>query len=165
VVEAADLPTRLAALEQRVQVLEDQVAIHRLINSWGPAVDTGDAASAAALFADDGILESDLSYLVGPASIAAMVHGEGHQSLIHDGSAHIQAFPIVMVDGDQATAIGYSRVYRHTEDGYEVWRVSANRWEFRRSPGGWQVTRRTNHVIDGGPEGAHILGELFGQDA
>jgi ketosteroid isomerase-like protein len=152
---------RVAALEERVKLLEDQLAIHRLINSWGPAVDTGNADAAAALFSDDAILESDLSYLIGPAAIAAMVLGEGHQSLIRGGSAHIPAFPIVDVDGDRATATGYTRVYRHTDDGYEVWRLSANHWEFRRLPEGWRVTRRTNHVIDGGPQATEILRTLY----
>lgn len=158
---SSPLEDRVVALEERVRVLEDQVAIHRLINSWGPAVDTGNAQAAAALFSDDAILESDLSYLIGPPAIAAMVLGEGHQSLIQGGSAHIPAFPIVRVDGDQATAVGYTRVYRHLEEGYDVWRVSANRWEFRRTEDGWRVTKRTNHVIDGGPEAPQLLGRLF----
>ena len=152
---------RLVALERRVALLEDEVAIHRLINSWGPAVDTGNADAAAALFADEGILESDLSYLIGPAAISAMVNGEGHQSLIRGGSAHIPAFPVVQIAGDRATAIGYTRVYRHTDEGYEVWRLSANRWEFVRTADDWRVTRRTNHVIDGGPEAPTILKQLF----
>lgn len=156
-----ELQDRFTVLENRIRSLEDQVEIHRLINSWGPAVDTGNAEAAAALFAEDGILESDLSYLIGPAAVAAMVRGDGHQSLIRDGSAHIPAFPILNVQGDQATATGYTRVYRHTEQGYEIWRLSANHWEFRRLPEGWRVTRRTNHVIDGGPKAPEILNHLF----
>jgi ketosteroid isomerase-like protein len=152
---------RVAALEERVTRLEDEVAIHRLINSWGPAVDTGNEEAAAGMFSDDAILESDLSYLVGPAAISAMVLSEGQQSLIREGSAHIPAFPLVDVEGDNATAIGYSRVYRHTAGGYEVWRVSANYWEFKRTDDGWRVSRRTNHVIDGGPEAPQLLGRLF----
>jgi ketosteroid isomerase-like protein len=155
------LADRMAALEERLGHLEDQLAIHRLINCWGPAVDIGDGVAAASLFADDGILESDLSYLTGPAAIKAMVHGEGHQSLIRDGSAHVPAFPIVNIDGDRATATGYTRVYRHTADGYEVWRLSANHWEFRRTADGWRMTRRTNHVIDGGPEANELLSRVF----
>ena len=151
------LSDRVAALEDRLRHVEDQLAIHRLINGWGPAVDTGNGEAAAELFTDDAILESDLSYLVGPAAITAMVYGEGHQSLVHDGSAHIPAFPILNIEGDVASAIGYTRVYRHTPDGYEVWRVSANHWEFRRTPEGWRVTKRTNHVIDGGPEAKELL--------
>jgi ketosteroid isomerase-like protein len=163
VVDSADVQHRLAALEERVKRLEDQLAIHRLINSWGPAVDTGNGDAAAALWADDGILESDLSYLIGPASIKAMVHGEGHQALIRNGSAHIPAFPIVSVDGDEASATGYTRVYHHTGEGYEVWRLSANRWEFRRTADGWRVTKRITQVIDGGEKANEILSRALDQ--
>jgi ketosteroid isomerase-like protein len=165
IVDEKQIAEQLAALQERVRVLEDQVAIHRLINSWGPAVDTGNSEAAAALFSDDAILQSDLSYLTGPAAIAAMVLGDGHQSLIRGGSAHIPAFPIINLQGDTASATGYTRVYRHTDEGYDVWRVSANHWEFRREPDGWRVTRRTNHVINGGPEAPKILSGLFDEQA
>lgn len=151
------LEDRVGALEARLKHVEDQLEIHRLINSWGPFVDTGNGEAAAGLFSDDAVLQSDLSYLVSPAAIRAMVYADGHQSLIRDGSAHIPAFPLVNVDGDSANAVGYTRVYRHTPTGYEVWRVSANYWEFKRTPDGWRVSKRVNHVIDGGPEAGEIL--------
>lgn len=147
----------MAALEERVRLLEDQLAIHRLVNSWGPAVDTGDSRAAAALWAEEGVLESDLSHLIGPDAVAAMVESEGQQSLIRQGCAHVQGFPLVTIDGDVATATGYSRVYRYLDGAHEIWRVSANRWEFRRTPSGWRITRRVNHVIDGGPEARELL--------
>lgn len=159
--EDAEPQDRLAALEARMRRVEDQLAVQRLINSWGPAVDTGDSAAAAALFTDDGILESDLSYLVTPAAIAGMVQAEGHQALVRDGSAHIPASPVITVHGDTATAVGYTRVYRHTPDGYEVWRVSANRWEFRRTPHGWRIARRSTQVIDDTPKARRILSRAF----
>ncbi len=161
--EDAELEARLAILEEQVRRLEDQVAIHRLINSWGPAVDTGQAEAAAALFSEDAVLQSDMSYLTGPAAIEDMVRSDGQQALIDQGSAHIPAFPVVDIDGDAARAIGYSRVYLHTDDGYEVWRVSANYWEFTRTDDGWRVRRRTNHVIDGGPQAQQLLGRWFAE--
>ncbi|MGH7856341.1 MAG: nuclear transport factor 2 family protein, partial [Candidatus Binatia bacterium] len=122
----------------------------------------GDSDAAAALWDDDGVLDSDLSHLEGPAAVAEMVLSEGQQSLIRQGCAHVQGFPVLTVEGDRATATGYSRVYRHTDEGHEVWRVSANHWEFRRTPSGWRVTRRTNRVIDGGPEARDVLGRALG---
>jgi ketosteroid isomerase-like protein len=162
-VEDAGLRDVVNALEARIARLEDQLAIHRLINSWGPAVDTGQAEAAAALFSDDAVLKSDMSHLIGPAAIEEMVHSEGQQALIRQGSAHIPAFPLVEIDGDSARALGYSRVYLHTESGYEVWRVSANYWEFRRTANGWRVSSRVNHVIDGGPEAQELLAGWFKQ--
>ena len=161
--EDAELRDVVHALEARIARLEDQLAIHRLINSWGPAVDTGQAEAAAALFSDDAVLKSDMSHLIGPAAIEEMVHSDGQQALIRQGSAHIPAFPLVEIDGDSARALGYSRVYLHTESGYEVWRVSANYWEFRRTAKGWRVSSRVNHVIDGGPEAQELLAGWFKQ--
>jgi ketosteroid isomerase-like protein len=162
-VEDAGLRDVVNALEARIARLEDQLAIHRLINSWGPAVDTGQAEAAAALFSDDAVLKSDMSHLIGPAAIEEMVRSDGQQALIRQGSAHIPAFPLVEIDGDSARALGYSRVYLHTESGYEVWRVSANYWEFRRTANGWRVSSRVNHVIDGGPEAQELLAGWFKQ--
>jgi hypothetical protein len=153
------LTKRVAGLERRVQLLEDHLAVLRLINSWGPAVDTGRSHAAGALFAEEGVLESDMSHLEGPAAVVAMVESEGQQALIRQGCAHVPTAPIVTVDGDRATAIAYSQVYLHTEQGHEVWRVSANRWEFRRTAEGWRVTRRVNRVIDGNPTAHAILVE------
>jgi hypothetical protein len=73
--------------------------------------------------------------------------------------------PIVFVDDDRATAIAYSQVYLHTDHGHEVWRVSANRWEFRRTEEGWRVTRRVNRVIDGNPAAHAILVEGLDEPA
>ena len=156
--ETTQYEDRLAALEARVRMLEDQLAVQQLLNRWGPAVDTGDSAAAAALWTDDGVLQSEISYLDGPAGVTAMVESDGQQALIRQGCAHVQAFPLISVDGDRATATGYSRVYLHLDDdSYEVWRVSANRWEFARTADGWRATRRTNHVIDGGAEARELL--------
>jgi ketosteroid isomerase-like protein len=161
VVDDSQALDRVAALEARVKLLEDKLAIQQLITAWGPAVDTGNSDAAASLFTEDCVLESDLSYLVSPAAIAAMVLGEGHQALIRDGSAHIPATAIVDVDGDRATGVGYTRVYRHTPDGYEVWRVSANTWEFRRTPDGWRVVRRNAQVIDDTGKANDLLSRAF----
>src|SRR5258705_902391 len=49
-----DLSAQLAALTERVQALEDELAIHRLIVRYGLAVDTCDAERSAAVFAADG---------------------------------------------------------------------------------------------------------------
>ena len=152
-----ELQDRLAVMEERLRLLEDQLALLRLINTWGPAVDTGHSEAAASLWTDDGVLESDMSYLVGPQAVAAMVEGDGQQALVQQGSAHVPAFPVVTVAGDRASATGYTTVYRHTPEGYEVWRVSANHWEFHRGAGGWRVARRTAQVIDGGPKAKELL--------
>jgi hypothetical protein len=160
--DGAEDDDRLAVLERRLQRLEDEVAVLRLVNSWGPAVDTGSSEAAAALWHEDGVLESDLSHLQGPGAVFAMVESDGQQALITQGCAHVQSAPIVRIDGDEAQAVTYSQVYLHSDDGHAVWRVSANLWEFARTPVGWRVTRRANRVIDGGTEAHEILVRALG---
>jgi hypothetical protein len=151
------LAGRLVSLEARVRHLEDQAEVLRLVFSWGPAVDTGSAEEAGELWDDSGVLESDLSRLEGPSGVVAMVQSEGQQSLIQQGCAHVQSAPMVMIDGDSAVVTTYSQVYLHAEEGHHVWRVSANRWECRRTVAGWKLTRRLNRVIDGSPAPRELL--------
>jgi hypothetical protein len=152
----------LTLLERRVQRLEDEVAVLRLVNSWGPAVDTGSSQAAGALWHEEGVLESDLSHLEGPGAVVAMVDSDGQQALIAQGCAHVQSAPIVTIDGDTAEAVTYSQVYLHANGGHQVWRVSANLWEFGRTPAGWRVTRRSNRVIDGSTEAHDLLVRALG---
>jgi hypothetical protein len=152
---------RLVALEGRVRELEDHLSVLRLINSWGPAVDTGSSQEAGALWDEGGVLESDLSRLEGPAAVVAMVESDGQQALIRKGCAHVQSAPVVTIEGDHAVAIAYSQVFLHSEEGHEVWRVSANRWECQRTLNGWRLTRRVNRVIDGEPAARSVLVEAF----
>jgi ketosteroid isomerase-like protein len=45
--------TTLAELEKRLQHIEDERAVERLIASYGPLVDAGDADATAELWAPD----------------------------------------------------------------------------------------------------------------
>jgi hypothetical protein len=160
--ESTERDDRLAALEERVRLLEDHVAILRLMNSWGPANDISDGEAAAALWAEDGVLDSDLNQLEGPGEIFAMVVSERHRALNKEGSAHVQSFPLITVDGDLATAVGYSHRYGYRDGAHLIRRVSANVWEFRRTSAGWRISRRLNQVLDGG-EGAERARRLLGR--
>ena len=155
------LDVRVTALENRVRQLEDHLAVMRLINSWGPAVDTGSSQEAAELWDEDGILDSDLSRLDGSAAVLAMVESDGQRALIGQGCAHVQSAPVITVDGDRATATAYSQVFVHTQHGHDVWRVSANHWECRRTPDGWRLTKRVNRVIDGVSDSRAVLVHAF----
>jgi hypothetical protein len=155
------LANRVTALESRVQQLEDHPAVRRLINSWGPAVDTGSSQEAANLWDDDGVLDSDLSRLEGPVAVIAMVESKGQQALIGQGCAHVQSAPVITVDGDRATATASSQVFLHTEDGYDVWRGSANQWECRRTSDGCRLTRRLNREVDGTSGSGAVLVHTF----
>jgi hypothetical protein len=153
----AALEARLAALEARVRVLEDENALHRLMTSYGPAVDSGSADEAGALWTSDGTYETDggPGVMQGSAGVAAMVRGRGHQSLLPN-CAHQVGPGVVRVDGDRAEATTYSRVYLREGDTYRVWRVAVNEWHFVRTDAGWRIERRVNRSL-GHPDSTGLL--------
>lgn len=147
----------MSSLEARLQRLEDQVAILAVVAAYGPAVDSGSAGVAAELFTQDGVYDVSPTPLVGAAAVAEMVDSPGHQGLIGRGCAHLQGIPQIAVEGDTAVAVNHSVVLLKTPDGFDVWRVAANRWELRRTPEGWKVARRVNRLLDGDPGAAALL--------
>jgi hypothetical protein len=153
----SDLEETVRRLEERVALLEDQVELYQLISSYGPAVDSGSGDVAAGIWTEDGTYDTIPQPLNGREELRAMVAGDGHQSLIRNGCAHVMALPHLVVDGDTAVATGYSRVYLSDGDGFRVWRASSNRWEFVRRPEGWRAVSRVNRAIDGSPEAREIL--------
>jgi ketosteroid isomerase-like protein len=147
----------VSTVEERLQRLEDHAAIVAVIAAYGPAVDSGSGPEAAALFTDDGVYDVTPAPLVGATAVAEMVDSPGHRGLIDRGVAHLQGIPHIAVDGDIAVAVNHSVVLLHGPDGFDVWRVAANRWELRRTPEGWKVVRRTNRLLDGDPAAAALL--------
>ena len=64
---------RLAALEQRLRRVEDELAIGRLMASYGPLVVAGDADAVAGLWAEDGEYDVEGWLMRSRADVAEMV--------------------------------------------------------------------------------------------
>ncbi|NDU75395.1 nuclear transport factor 2 family protein [Actinomadura sp. DSM 109109] len=152
---------RLAAVEERLRTLEDEREITRLILSYGPLVDSGCAAGVAALFEPDGVYDVDELLMDGRPEIEAMVRSAGHQRWISGGCAHMAGPPHVRVDGDEATAAGYTLMIVKRPDGFVLRRATANLWRLRRTPSGWRAVHRTNRVLDGREESPDLLASHF----
>lgn len=151
------LEARVGKLEARLQEAEDQLAIIRLLSTYGPAVDSGSCSEAADLWAEDGAYDvGGLHRAEGHAAIAALYEAEGHQGLIHKGSAHLTATPRITLNGDTAEAVAYSFVVLRDDKDWGVWRASANRWTLRRTEGGWRIVERFNRTLDGS-EASHAI--------
>lgn len=146
-------------LEARVERLERELALYRLIATYGPAVDSGSAPAAAALWAADGVYDFGDGVLEGARAVEAMIDGRAHQSLIHEGVAHMLGLPLVDIDGDHAVVTCYSQVCRRIEDGFRVWRVSANRWELDWDGTRWRTAERRAYVLDGSERARALLGQ------
>lgn len=155
-----DTDERIARLEERLQRLEDERAVARVVASYGPLVDAGRDEAVAALWEPDGVYDVDEIFMAGHEQISAMVRSPQHQQWIEGGCAHFVGPPHVTVDGDDAVALCYSLMVVHQDGRFVVRRATANQWRLRRSESGWRVTVRTNRVLDGRPESPRLLGSV-----
>jgi 3-phenylpropionate/cinnamic acid dioxygenase small subunit len=134
-------------LEQRVQRMEDESTIRRMLIEYGAFLDAKDYASYAALFAPDGVWQGGFGTFTGPAAIAAMLTanlGAPEAGYVNKTNFHMLTNPLIEIDGDRA----------HVESKYLFWTASpdnrptpllAGRYvdEFVRVNGAWKIARRT----------------------
>lgn len=148
----------LAGLMERVQRLEDELAIIRKLTAYGPLVDAGEADAVAALWTEDGEYDVEGWRMVGRADLRAMVRSESHQDIITGGSSHFFGpAHIERIDGDEATAVCESILVRQEGGRFYIWRAGAHRIELRRTGEGWCVSRRVTRPLDGSVEGRRLL--------
>lgn len=141
-----------------MRALEDREAIRNLIASYGPLADSGDAAGVAGLWVEDGVYAvGGMGEARGRDAIAALIDGPIHRDLMAAGCAHVLGSVVIHLEGDRATAAGHSLVFRCAGDGFEVYRVSANRWQLIRTEDGWRVQRRDNLLLDGAEAARTLL--------
>ncbi|MBP1158746.1 ketosteroid isomerase-like protein [Rhodococcus sp. PvR044] len=156
---------RLLVLEQRLGILEDHNAIMRLMYSYGPSVDSGLDDVVGGLWIEDGVYDVDTGRMAGRRAIEDMVRTHPHQGFIQQGCGHIMSPAHITVDGDTAVAVCHTQLILRQPDGsgYQVSRVTANRWELIRTKDGWRVTTRTSRILDGQKGSRAILASAFRQ--
>lgn len=144
---------RLAHLERRLRALEDEREIARILASYGPLVDAGDADRAAALWTADGTYDVGDWRLAGRDEIAAMVRSDAHQGLITRGCCHFFGPPVITVDGDAAVAVCESTLLTRREaGGYAILRAGVHVVHLSRESDSWRIVRRTARQLDGSPD-------------
>ena len=94
-------------LAGRVQALEDQDAIRKLILDYGTFHDHRDYRSLAALFASNGVWESGMGRGEGPDGVFELMDRTiGHNPLPEgSGTFHVLTNDRIAVDGDRAEAV------------------------------------------------------------
>ncbi|WP_298670958.1 nuclear transport factor 2 family protein [uncultured Sphingomonas sp.] len=148
----------LAPLERRLALIEDELAIQRLLASYGPLADAGLGQRAAALWTDDGAYDpGGVSRAEGRTALVEIYHGERHQSLIQRGSMHMTAPAQISLHGDRAEAVGYSVLALNAGNEFKLLRASINHWILARTEQGWRIVERVNRVLDGSAEAQALL--------
>jgi uncharacterized protein (TIGR02246 family) len=134
-------------LEQRVQRMEDESTIRRMLIEYGAFLDAKDYRSYASLFASDGVWQGGFGTFTGPEAIEAMLTanlGAPEAGFVNKANFHMLTNPLITIDGDRA----------HVESKYLFWTRSpddrptpllAGRYvdEFVRVGGEWRIARRT----------------------
>ena len=154
---------RLDYLERRLKALEDERAVTRLIASYGPLVDSGDAEGAAALWSAGGVYDVEEWLMQGRKAIADMVRSDAHQGLIARGCCHFFGPPVVTIDANEAVAVCESLLMvRSDSGGYRAIRAGVHLITLRRAGESWQIVERTARQLDGGPEALDLLAAGLG---
>jgi ketosteroid isomerase-like protein len=155
-----DLHATVAALAARVQRLEDEREITRVLTRYGFAVDLGDADATAALYTDDTVIDlGPTSEFSGAEGARQLVLDERHQAIVGRCAHTMGPFVVdIDIDGDRAVAIGYVRVYIADEDmrNPRLWRLGTTRLELHRAGSTWRIAHRLSRSI-GAPDGAEVL--------
>ena len=138
-------------LAERVQALEDEKEIRRVLIEYGEFLDARDYASYAALFASDGVWSGGFGTFTGPAAIEAMLEenmGEYPDGYINKDNFHLNTTMVVDVDGDTATARSrYLFVTASPDDKPVVTLAGRYVDELRREGGEWKILRRKSHGV------------------
>ena len=53
----------------------------------------------------------------------------------------------VEVEGERASAVGYSRIYHREGETFRLFRAAVNHWELHKVEGRWLIHRRTSRVV------------------
>jgi uncharacterized protein (TIGR02246 family) len=150
---------RIAELEARLRQVEDERAIERMIASYGPLVDAGEADATADLWAVDGTYDVEGWPMHSRDDVATMVRSDAHQGLIGRGCSHFLGPVVVTVDGDHAVAVCESVLFVKATKGFHAWRAGANHFRLERRDGRWQIVHRTTRALDGGTHARQLLSE------
>jgi len=134
------------SIEQRLRRLEDLQEIHQLFVDYGLALDAGDFAAYAALFARDGeILLGPMGRATGPAAIEDLMRRtlEGRVG----ESVHIISSPQVTLDGDRATSqVMWTVIHRGKDGQPRLTMIGRHHDDLVREDGRWCFQRRRGTV-------------------
>ena len=146
----AQQPT-VAQLAARLQKVEDELAIRRVLVDYSATQDARDYAGYAALFAKNGEWVNGATTYKGQEAILKMlnsIYGAPPPGYVNMESYHITSNPQVNVTGDRATARSRHLLIWRGAEGQPT-PALAGRYEdeFIREDGQWKILRRVDYPV------------------
>jgi hypothetical protein len=153
------------SLEQRLQLVEDELAIRRIITAYSNTQDAHDYDGYVALFAVNGEWASGTSVFKGHDAIKQMLvglYGAPPPGYVNGESFHISFNADVTLNGDIATASSRHVLFMRGPTGQPVPMLSGRYDdEFVREKGLWKIRRRVDTpVMSTAVEWAKIIGQI-----
>lgn len=140
-----------SALEQRVQAVEDQLAIQRVITDYSAYLDARDYEGYVSLFTEDGVWANGGTLREGRGEIREMLEGlfgEVEEDYVNLSSFHYIANFEVDVEGDTARAKSRFIFFMRGEGGAPTPELSGQYHdELVRVGGEWKIARREDHTV------------------
>jgi uncharacterized protein (TIGR02246 family) len=138
-------------VEQRLQRVEDELAIRRVLVDYSATQDAHDYAGYAALFAKEGEWVNGKTVHKGREAILKMLvnlYGAALPGYVNTESYHISSNPQVNVNGDRATARSRHLLVMRGPHG-EPTPMLAGRYEDEliREDGKWKILRRVDFPV------------------
>lgn len=138
-------------LAQRLQRVEDELAIHRLLVDYSASQDARDYEAYAALFAREGEWVNGNRTFKGREAIHQMLidlYGPTPPGFTNNESYHITSNPQVDLQGDRATARSRHLLVMRGPHGEPV-PMLAGRYEDElvREDGEWKILRRVDYPV------------------
>jgi len=152
----------------------DLAQLQNILAASALSADIGASDYQKTIYAPDAVMDVGGGHpdVRGRDAIVSLITDPGHQTLRSAGLAHVAAQPFIRVTGDKAVAVGYLQIISPEHPGAApttqgpagadrlvTWRMTANRWEFERRDGHWQITRRTIRPAPS-PEALEIMNVL-----
>ena len=148
---------RTLTLEERLQRVEDELAIRRLLVDYAVTQDARDYAGYAALFAKEGEWVNGKTVYKGREAIYNMLvrlYGDPPPAgYVNNESYHLVTNPEIEIDGDRAKARSRHLLIIRGPDGHP-WPVLTGRYEDEliREDGKWKFLRRVDYPVMPTPE-------------
>ena len=153
-----DVEARIAALEARIQELEDDRGIRDTLSRYGFTADGCKDEDFVDLYTEDGAIRIARGKR-GGADFAGegwtewtdkegirtfITHPQGHHSpRLYGKSMHLQGNNLVTdIDGDEAVARSYQVAIAADENGVQVLSAGNNTWQMRKVDGKWLIKER-----------------------
>jgi hypothetical protein len=147
---ATSVSDQLAALQARLQELEDKEAIRELFNRYGFTADTGDAQGWCETWAEDGVFDGGRFTTTGRENFFNSIadpEGVHKKEIEGKGSLHTTGSLTIRVDGATAWAEGPTLVWVRDGQTYRPFSCAYNHWDLRKTNGRWEVVLRSARSV------------------